>query len=149
MSDEKTNSRRDFMKTTLGACAACLACGSLGNVLAACGDGTYNFKQLGAPVTINLSDYPALSNNGGMVSLTRSVTGFRFPIYVRNDGGVYLAMSGECAHEACAVTPRSGGFVCPCHNARFDETGRLLSGPASEGLMTFPVSVSGGQMTIG
>ena len=108
-----------------------------------------HFAQLGSAFTIDLTDYPALANNGGMVQLPRSVTSFRFPIFVKNDGGVYLALSGECAHEACAVTPRSGGFVCPCHNARFDENGGLLSGPASEGLMAFPVSVSGTQLTIG
>ncbi|RME93239.1 MAG: hypothetical protein D6766_08575, partial [Verrucomicrobia bacterium] len=36
-----------------------------------------------------------------------------------------------------------GASVCPCHGSRFGLDGTRLSGPAPEGLATFPVSYDG------
>jgi len=42
-----------------------------------------------------------------------------------------LAFSAVCTHEGCTVTYRPGDSAiwCPCHDGRFDLTGRVLSGP--------------------
>jgi hypothetical protein len=41
------------------------------------------------------------------------------------------AFSLECPHLGCQVRPiETGGFVCPCHQSRFDSQGRVVSGPA-------------------
>lgn len=56
---------------------------------------------------------------------------------------VYVDDRGE-RHECSAVCPHLGGVVrwnsaehswdCPCHGSRFDPLGRVLAGPANEGL---------------
>jgi carotenoid phi-ring synthase / carotenoid chi-ring synthase len=73
------------------------------------------------------------------------------------------ALSLTCTHQGCSVQKTSvqktsvqktsvqktsvqktvnatqDGFVCPCHGATYDATGRVLSGPAQENLAQFKV----------
>jgi Rieske Fe-S protein len=58
--------------------------------------------------------------------------------------GLY-ALSGKCTHLGCSVLRQAEGFACPCHGARFDARGRLLSGPAPRDLTWFALSVDGHQ----
>ncbi|MGB6649946.1 MAG: ubiquinol-cytochrome c reductase iron-sulfur subunit [Bacteroidota bacterium] len=44
------------------------------------------------------------------------------------------ALSAICPHLGCVVRKGEGGFRCPCHGSRFDEEGRVLSGPAARSL---------------
>jgi ubiquinol-cytochrome c reductase iron-sulfur subunit len=54
----------------------------------------------------------------------------------------WLVVVGVCTHMGCllksqeaAATLRTGeGWVCPCHAARFDLSGRVVSGPARTNL---------------
>jgi isorenieratene synthase len=43
----------------------------------------------------------------------------------------YQALSGRCTHMGCPVgpDPATGGFVCPCHGARYDRDGVPTEGP--------------------
>ena len=42
----------------------------------------------------------------------------------------------RCPHLGCALkwNKEERSWDCPCHGSRFDEKGRLLNGPATEGL---------------
>ena len=42
-----------------------------------------------------------------------------------------FAFSAKCTHEGCTVTfqPAQSIIWCPCHDGRFDLTGRVVSGP--------------------
>ena len=47
----------------------------------------------------------------------------------------WLIVVGVCPHLNCVLTASDGttvgeSWICPCHNARFDLAGRVLSGPA-------------------
>ena len=53
-------------------------------------------------------------------------------VLVLEDGdGEIHALDARCTHEGCTVRylPGEALISCACHNARFDLTGRVLSGP--------------------
>ena len=49
------------------------------------------------------------------------------------------AFSAKCTHEGCTVTYQPGQSViwCPCHDGRFDLTGRVVSGPPPQPLVKY------------
>lgn len=57
-------------------------------------------------------------------------------VIVFQAGEQLLAFSAKCTHEGCTVTFQPGQSViwCPCHDGRFDLTGRVLSGPPPQPL---------------
>lgn len=59
--------------------------------------------------------------------------------------GRFTALDATCPHQGCPVSfvSASDGFVCPCHQSRFDATGKVLNGPASRDLRSIPVVVDG------
>ena len=50
-----------------------------------------------------------------------------------------LAFSAKCTHEGCTVTyvPGQSSIWCPCHDGRFDLSGRVLSGPPPKPLVKY------------
>ena len=50
-----------------------------------------------------------------------------------------FAFSAKCTHEGCTITyqPGQSQLWCPCHDGRFDLTGRVLSGPPPKPLAKF------------
>ncbi|MBD3882696.1 FAD-dependent oxidoreductase [Phormidium tenue FACHB-886] len=53
--------------------------------------------------------------------------------------GSQTAISLSCTHQGCTVHQTQGKFQCPCHGATYDETGKVLSGPAQQNLPQFQV----------
>jgi len=52
---------------------------------------------------------------------------------VRDAVGLY-AVSATCTHQKCTLYVGAGGFVCPCHGARFTSSGNVTVGPAVRSL---------------
>ena len=65
------------------------------------------------------------------------VSGQRVIIFQAQDQ--LLAFSAKCTHEGCTVTFQPGQSIiwCPCHDGRFDLTGRVISGPPPQPLAKF------------
>ena len=44
--------------------------------------------------------------------------------------------SYKCPHAGCQASWNKDekAFICPCHGSKFDKDGKLLRGPATEGL---------------
>jgi Rieske Fe-S protein len=59
---------------------------------------------------------------------------------VRDAAGLY-ALSATCTHQKCTLRPAGGGFVCPCHGARFTLSGSVTVGPAVRGLPHFALCI--------
>lgn len=58
-------------------------------------------------------------------------------------GGRLTAVSSVCTHKRCFVTPKDGGFVCPCHDSEFTREGQPFGdGPATEPLVHYKLSVN-------
>jgi Rieske Fe-S protein len=57
----------------------------------------------------------------------------------------FRAFSLRCSHLGCFAHWEGGvrKFVCPCHNAVFDENGQVIAGPPPAGLQRIAVEVRG------
>jgi nitrite reductase/ring-hydroxylating ferredoxin subunit len=64
--------------------------------------------------------------------------------------GVFKAFKGVCTHQGGKLSGVSGkNIVCPLHGASFDSTsGKPTSGPASTGLKSYKVTVSGTSLKV-
>jgi len=72
-------------------------------------------------------------------------------VYVLTDNGRdFIAMSSICTHLGCRVRwiTDQDQFFCPCHNAAFDKSGQVLSGPPPRPLDRFEVKVEDDQLFI-
>ena len=73
------------------------------------------------------------------------------PFYVvRVDATRVIALSAVCTHVRCILgyDRERRGFVCPCHDGRFDLAGNVLSGPPPRPLPTYAVSVRAGEVFV-
>jgi Rieske Fe-S protein len=70
------------------------------------------------------------------------------PVLVLPQDGRVL--SAVCPHEGCTVVWRAEerGFLCPCHDSRFDAAGARTTGPAARGLEQLPAQVENGVLKI-
>ena len=61
----------------------------------------------------------------------------------RNAGGAIIALSAKCTHRGCTVAwnPTASEYLCPCHGAKYDATGKNISGPAPSPLQTLQTKV--------
>lgn len=56
--------------------------------------------------------------------------------------GAKEALSLSCTHQGCSVqkvAAEGDGFLCPCHGAQYDATGKVQRGPAQKDLPRFTV----------
>jgi len=67
------------------------------------------------------------------------------PVWVVRSAQGFVAVSGLCTHKGCIVKweDRSGLFLCPCHDGRFDERGNVVSGLPRRPLRRFHVALVG------
>ena len=155
--DEKEVSRRQLLSGA-GALGGALLLSRI--VLAAGdedgGDGNHDSgkatKIVDGQLVLRLNDNPELGKVGGWKL---------FPlgddqIIVANTDKGLVARSAICPHRGCPVNYNAEvhQFVCPCHNSRFDEEGKVVRGPAKTGLAPYscdqalivakPVAATGG-----
>jgi glycine/D-amino acid oxidase-like deaminating enzyme/nitrite reductase/ring-hydroxylating ferredoxin subunit len=83
----------------------------------------------------------AIRRGSGMVL---DLNGHRVAAY-RNDDGAVTMKSAVCTHMGCYVHWNSaeGTWDCPCHGSRFQATGEVLAGPATEPLEELDVKSEG------
>ncbi len=77
----------------------------------------------------------------------------RMEFLVTRVNGQVSVLTNRCPHEGCRLSGgllRDGVIACPCHGARFDAlTGRMLSPPALDDLLRFPVKEEGSAVLVG
>jgi Rieske Fe-S protein len=61
--------------------------------------------------------------------------------FMGRDANGIFAMSLQCTHKFCALVIAGSELDCPCHHSRFDRSGNVLVGPATEPLPYFKVYV--------
>ena len=50
----------------------------------------------------------------------------------------WLVVVGVCTHMGCIPSRNDEGWLCPCHGSVFDNSGRVLHGPAPNNLLVPP-----------
>lgn len=50
----------------------------------------------------------------------------------------WLVVVGLCTHLGCVPTRRENGWLCPCHGSQYDNSGRVVRGPAPNNLEVPP-----------
>ncbi|MDR3625751.1 MAG: ubiquinol-cytochrome c reductase iron-sulfur subunit [Ignavibacteriaceae bacterium] len=66
-------------------------------------------------------------------------------------GNQFTALSSICTHAGCTVSGFDSGsnqFVCPCHGSRYDLSGNVVQGPASQALPQYQTSFANNVLTI-
>ena len=53
----------------------------------------------------------------------------------------FSALSLVCTHLGCTLETKADGFACPCHGSRFDNSGNVMQGPASQALHALRVEL--------
>jgi Rieske Fe-S protein len=155
-------SRRDFLRA--GAqCVACCAGGALLLSLSGCGsDGETEGNVPAAAATSDVLAVVPTENPKNTYTLTGSAkspagkalvfqTTAKEPIVVFQSGGKWQALSAKCTHSGCTVEWQKDAkerFVCPCHNSRFDEKGKVLGGPAKAPLPAYTVQAVGTDLVV-
>jgi nitrite reductase/ring-hydroxylating ferredoxin subunit len=63
-------------------------------------------------------------------------------LFLFNGTDGFFTVSSVCTHLGCNVKRAAAGFECPCHGSRFDESGRVVRGPAPAPLAWYALSLS-------
>jgi Rieske Fe-S protein len=129
-SSEKNASRRQFLQGA-GAVGSALILGRAGSAEAA---------DDGGERVLKLNEHPDLSKPGGFEIIDVGVD----RVIVANTESGYKACSAICPHKGCEVEYNAAAkqFVCPCHKSLFDESGKVLKGPARTGLKPFDATAA-------
>ncbi|CAG1016415.1 menaquinol-cytochrome c reductase iron-sulfur subunit [Anaerolineales bacterium] len=129
-------SRRDFMKMVIGASGAVIAAGfgvpGVAYIIdPAIQEKTENWILLGSIENVKIGQPTLLratvERKSGWVSDFAE-----YLVYVYSeDGQNFKALSNVCTHLGCRVrwSEDNQAFLCPCHDAKFDKAGDVVSGP--------------------
>jgi len=98
-------------------------------------------------VAVPLGKAPKLRSVGG--SLMTRIRGKELLI-VRDGEGSAHTFEGKCPHEQCDVVYAADQqkLACPCHDASFDLSGKVLAGPVPRPLETYQTIVDGDRLLI-
>jgi cytochrome b6-f complex iron-sulfur subunit len=105
--------------------------------LAACAGADVTAPTLSAGTSINVNNYAALANVGGIAMVT--VSGAQLAI-VRTSTSAFVALSRVCPHQGGTVNPNGSGFLCPNHGAQFSSTGQWVGGQRTSSLHAYTTS---------
>ncbi len=125
--------RRSFLNYVLGASGAAL----LGTLLYPVIRFLKPLPRAGAsgPVRLSAEELAKLEKDRFVIV---PVEGKRVLVF-QGAGEKLVALDAKCTHEGCTVQFLPGESViwCACHNARYDEAGQVLSGPAPRPLAKY------------
>lgn len=71
-------------------------------------------------------------------------------IVIHTPDGKWRAFTAKCTHLSCTVRYRSDANIihCPCHDGRFDLTGKNIGGPPPRPLAEYTVVVKGDEVYV-
>ena len=139
--DDGIDRRAFLVQSGVTALAAALAACGLSNTPTAPGN-------LSQPITVTLSQYPALANVNGVAYVD---AGGNPLAVVRTGASTFVALSRICPHAGSTVNTANFGFLCPGHGAEFDFSGHWFGGQRTSSLTSYPTQydAAAGTVTVG
>ncbi len=78
-----------------------------------------------------------------------SIKNFDYNVFLKkNNDGSYLALAMLCTHAGNPLVKTGKKLFCSLHGSEFDETGKVLKGPAEKNLVQLPVINNNGIVEI-
>jgi len=98
-------------------------------------------------LAVKLDKVPALSKVGGSVEV--KLAGVQI-LLVRRSEKEIAGLSPICTHQSCPLkyNAKSANLNCTCHGSAFALSGKVLKGPATKDLKTFPVAIDGDRIIV-
>jgi cytochrome b6-f complex iron-sulfur subunit len=109
--------------------------------LAACGAGDGMTSPFTGTASVNINDYPALANAGGVALVT--LNGSLLAL-VRNSTTSVLALSRVCPHQGGTINTSRAGFTCTRHGAQFNLTGQWVGGQPTSNMRSYATTFDPG-----
>ena len=149
MANTSEMNRKEFMQLFGLGAASLLASACLGGCNTATGSKSTPVPvATGVNTTLDLTSATSAPLNDASVGYVYADS--RAIIVAKTTAGTYLAFQAPCPHQGTAVyfNQAQAHFICPNHNAIFNLSGSVLSGPVSSGLRQYTVTQSGNILTI-
>ena len=141
--EQKKISRREFINYILG-----------GGLLALLGSAGYPIlRYITPPKGAETAVTDVVAGKVGEL-LPNSGRIFKFGdkpgLLIDSPDGELLAFNAVCTHLNCTVQydPEAKCIWCPCHNGRFDLSGKVISGPPPRPLEKYAVNVRGEEIIV-
>ena len=134
--------RRSFLGKVVGGIGAAVAISTLFPVIKYIIPPVKKFTSLNELVVGKASDVP--ENTGKIFQFNKD------RVIVINDNGQLTACSAVCTHLGCLVhwDNALNLIACPCHGAKYKQTGEIISGPQPLPLAVFKAKVDGENLII-
>ncbi len=99
--------------------------------------GSGNGGKLDITLDLNASSNASLNRKGGFVVISSSKV-----IAAQTSSGTFIAVSSACTHQGTTVAFQSNDtFRCPNHGSVFTTSGAVQTGPATQPLKKYNVSL--------
>lgn len=137
-----TDSRRMFLFQATSSIGLLLTAPVIASIVSGC-----ETDETTAPdvtgLTLTVSDYPELSDVGGIATVTLEGLNNDDPVFIsRIDVNTFAVFSAICTHQGCQVfdtDQQSDSVECPCHNARYAKAdGSVVQQPDSGSATDLP-----------
>jgi cytochrome b6-f complex iron-sulfur subunit len=134
--------RKNFLNSITGGLAlTCVSC-----MMAACSKEEDNGGG-GTTPTLSIDLSSQLTNVGDFVAASGLIV---VRLAAGNQSSSFKAFSNVCPHEAGTISYNKATtvFTCAKHGATFNQSGAVTSGPATSGMSTKTVTVTGTTLTV-
>ena len=98
-------------------------------------------------LAIKLDKVPALSKVGGSVEVKLAGAPV---LLVRRSEKEIVGLSPVCTHQSCPLkyNAKTANLDCSCHGSAFALSGKVLKGPATKDLKTYPAALDGDRVIV-
>lgn len=134
--------RRSFLGKIVGGIGAAVAISTIYPVIRYIIPPVKSFSNLNELIVGKASEVP--ENSGKIFQFNKD------KVIVVNDNGQLTACSAVCTHLGCLVhwDNAQNLLSCPCHGAKYKQTGEIISGPQPLPLPVFKARVEGENLII-